>query len=83
MNQATIMARTQDIFRDIFDDESLTIGPQTCADDIEDWDSLNHINLVASIQREFGIRFKLGELEALQNVGEMIELIVQKLHPGV
>lgn len=67
------------IFRDIFDDDTLTINQSTNSDDIEEWDSLNHINLVVSIEKHFKIKFALGELETLQNVGEMLDLIQTKL----
>ena len=69
----------QPIFRDIFEDDDLIISRATSAETIEEWDSLAHINLVTSIEQEFGIRFALGELESLQNVGEMVDLIMQKL----
>jgi len=68
----------QNIFRDIFDDDDLNIENRTNAEDIEDWDSLNHINLVSAIEKEFGIRFALGELESLKDVGAMINLMVKK-----
>jgi len=69
----------QHIFRDIFDDDNLIIEDSTSAEDIEDWDSLNHINLVSAIEKEFGIRFALGELESLKDVGAMIDLMIEKL----
>jgi len=68
----------QDVFRDIFDEDDLIIHSETNADDIEDWDSLNHINLISAIEKELKIRFALGELEVLKNVGEMIDLILKK-----
>jgi len=79
MSREEILSKVQDIFRDIFDDESLVISDDTNADDIEDWDSLNHINLVSAIEKEFGIKFALGELTSLKNVGAMIDLMVEKL----
>jgi acyl carrier protein len=78
MNEQEIYTRLQPIFRDIFDDDSLVIGPETHAGDIEDWDSLAHVNLVTAIEKSFKLRFALGELEGLRNVGEMVGLIVQK-----
>ena len=74
-----LMESIQPIFRDIFEDDDLIISRATSAETIEEWDSLAHINLVTSIEQEFGIRFALGELESLQNVGEMVDLIMQKL----
>ena len=79
MTRAEILSGVQDIFRDIFDDDDLEIEDSTNADDIEDWDSLNHINLVSAIEKEFKIRFALGELMALKNVGDMLDLMVKKI----
>lgn len=79
MTSETIFERLNPIFRDIFDDPSLTIGPSTNGADIEDWDSLSNINLVSAIEKDFGIRFALGELQLLKNVGEMVELIREKV----
>ena len=75
---AKIIDKVQEIFRDIFDDDELTVTEETTADDIEEWDSLNHINLVNAIEKEYKIRFALGELQSMKNVGEMIHLISVK-----
>ena len=79
MNRDEIFAKVQDIFRDIFDEDDLVITDSTSSDEIEDWDSLNHINLVSAIEKEFKIRFALGELQTLKDVGAMIDLMVKKL----
>ncbi len=79
MTREKILSDVQDIFRDIFDDNDLTIEESTNSDEIEDWDSLNHINLVSAIEKEFNIRFALGELMELKDVGAMIDLMVEKL----
>ena len=68
-----------DIFRDVFDNADLLIDTGTNSDKIPDWDSLAHISLVTAIERHFKIRFALGELQSLQNVGEMIALIEKKM----
>ena len=73
-----ILKRVQEIFRDIFDEDELVLTAATTAADIEEWDSLNHINLVNAIEKEFKIRFALGELQLMKNVGEMIHLISVK-----
>ena len=69
----------QDIFRDIFDKEGMVIEKSTNSETIEDWDSLNHINLVSSIEKEFKIKFALRELNTLNNVGSIIDLVLEKL----
>lgn len=78
MTNDQVFARLLPIFRDIFDNESLVIGPSTSGADIEDWDSLSNINLVSAIEKDFRIRFALGELQELKNVGEMVALILRK-----
>ena len=75
MERDAILAEVQEIFRDNFDDDSLVIGPTTCADDIEDWDSLEQINLLTAIERRFGIKFKLEDVRGLQNVGDLLDLV--------
>jgi len=79
MTRKEVFNGVQDIFRDIFDEDDMVIEDKTSSDDIEDWDSLNHINLVSAIEKEFEIRFALGELMALKDVGAMIDLMIEKL----
>ena len=63
------------IFRDNFDDEELVLTRETCADDIEDWDSLEQINLLTAIEKKFGLKFGLADVRDLQNVGDLLDLI--------
>ena len=79
MDKNVILDRLQDIFREIFDDDTLVIDRETSAEHIDDWDSLNHINLIVAIEKEFQIKFKLGELQSLKDVGDTIDLILAKL----
>ncbi len=74
-----ILARLQPIFRDVLENPSLIITAASSGKNVDGWDSLAHINLVSAIEHEFRIRFALGELEKLQNVGEMVGLIQTKL----
>jgi len=76
-----ILATLQDIFRDILDQEDLILTPESNANNVDDWDSLAHINLVTAIEKHYKIKFALGELQELKNVGDMIELIKAKLAP--
>ena len=80
MNKENIFGSVQNIFREVFDEEDLIIGNETNSEDIEEWDSLNHINLVISIEKQFGIRFMTGELQLLKDVGEMIDLLDIKIN---
>jgi acyl carrier protein len=74
-----ILEQLQGIFHDVFDDDSLIIIRDTCADDIEDWDSLAQINLIVAIEKEFKAKFSLVELLTLSNVGDMVDLIMSKV----
>ena len=75
MTEQDILTAVQDIFRDNFDDDSLVITRETCADDIEDWDSLEQINLLTAIEKKFGLKFGLADVCDLQNVGDLLDLI--------
>ena len=79
MNREIIFHNVQDIFRDVFDEDTLNISDKSSSDDIEEWDSLNHINLVSAIEKEFNIKFSLTELISLKDVGAMIDLMILKL----
>lgn len=72
-------SKLQEIFRDIFDDEELEIFDEMNAEDLEDWDSLTHIQLIVEIEQEFGIKFTTEEVSESKNVGEFIELINSKI----
>ena len=74
-----ILDKLQPIFQDIFEDDELSITAESNADTVEDWDSLAHIVLIFTIEQEFEIKFALGELEAMKNVGDMVELMQTKL----
>ena len=76
MTRNEVFNGVQDIFRDIFDADDLVISSTTNSDEIEDWDSLNHINLVSAIEKEFKIKFALGELMMLKDVGAMVDLMM-------
>lgn len=74
-----ILAQLQPIFRDVLDDPALQITRESSAATVANWDSLAHINLVSAIEQDFRIRFSLSELAGLKNVGDMIDLMEQKL----
>jgi len=79
MTREEVFNGVQDIFRDIFDEDDMVIENTTSSDEVEDWDSLNHINLVSAIEKEFKIKFALGELMTLKDVGAMVDLMMEKL----
>ena len=75
MTEQAILEAVQEIFRDNFDDDTLEITRSTCADDIEDWDSLEQINLLTAMEKKFGLKFKLEDVRGLENVGDLLALI--------
>ena len=79
LNMSDILKKLQPIFQDIFEDDELLITAESNAATVEDWDSLAHITLIFAIEQEFEIKFALGELEAMKNVGDMVELMQTKL----
>ena len=75
MNEKQILQRLNKIFREVFDDDSIYVDRNTTADDIEDWDSLEHITLIGAVENEFRMRFKMHEVSTMKNVGEMVDII--------
>ena len=78
MNINEIIPRLNEVFRDVFDDTTIIVNEETTSDDIEDWDSLAHINLVAAVENEFCLRFKMREVSSMKNVGDMINIISER-----
>ena len=79
MNREIIFNRVQEIFRDVFDEDTLMISDKTSSNDIEDWDSLNHILLLSSIQDEFKITISLEEMQSQSNVESLVKIIISKI----
>ena len=74
-----VLATMTAIFRDVLDDDDVTLEAETTAADVDDWDSLTHIELVVAIEKKFGIKFTLAEVQGFKNVGEMADAIVKKV----
>ncbi len=74
-----LLSPVQEIFRDVFDQPTLSITRESSASTIDDWDSLTHINLVTAVEKKFKVKFALGELQDLKNVGDMLDLVDRKL----
>ena len=77
MTREEVYERLNNVFRDVFDDESITLTDETTANDIEDWDSFEHINLVVAVQDEFSFKIPMGKVVSMQNVGEMVDIIME------
>lgn len=80
MGKNEILKEVNDIFIDVLDDEAIVLTNETTANDVEDWDSLNHIQLVVAIEKQFKVRFTSQEIQSWRNVGEMLDCIISK-HP--
>lgn len=76
MTRVAIYEKLNEVFQDVFDDDSITVNAETTADDIEDWDSLEHINLVSAVEKEFGVKFTMAQVVGMKNVGEMVDVIL-------
>ncbi len=79
MTRGEIFEKLNRIFRDNFDDDEITLSDETSSDDIEDWDSLEQVNIVVAIQDEFKIKFNIAEVNAMENVGEIVDFILEKI----
>ena len=70
-----ILKKVNEIFVDILDDEDIAINAETTANDVDDWDSLTHIQLIVAVEKAFEVKFTSSEIQRWQNVGEMCEAI--------
>ena len=78
MEKSQILDEVQAIFREVLDNEEIVLANEITADDIEEWDSLTHIQLIVAIEKHFKIKFTSKEILSWQNVGEMIDCIAAK-----
>ncbi|TWJ01709.1 acyl carrier protein [Mucilaginibacter frigoritolerans] len=79
MEKDEILKKLNGIFINILDDEDIVLKNDTTAKDIDDWDSLNHMQLVYAIEKSFKINFSASEILNWKNVGDMIDSIHKKL----
>jgi len=75
MNREEILKKLNEVFRDVFDDDTLVITEQTGPDDVDDWDSLAQISLIAAMESEFGVRLDTKTALHLKTVGEIIDAV--------
>lgn len=78
MDSQTHYAQLTEVFHDVFDDDTIVVTPELTASDVDEWDSLRHIRLVAAIERRFGLNFSAAEIGRLKNVGHLVSLISEK-----
>jgi acyl carrier protein len=77
MTREEAFERLNSVFQEVFDDDTIEVNDATTADDIEDWDSFEHINLVVAIEEEFGFKIPMGKTVTMKNVGEMVDIILE------
>ncbi len=80
MTREEILKNIETTIREIFDDETLQISEDTKSDDVEGWDSLEHINIVGAIEKQFKIKFDISEIIKLTNIGAFVNVIDKKIN---
>ena len=77
-NREVLQQRLQEVFREVFDDETIVINDGTTAEDVYEWDSLNHVILIVATEKEFGLRLNAAEVGKLVNVGALLDILVAR-----
>lgn len=78
MERQEILKKLEEIFQDVFDDNSLELSEEMMSDDIEEWDSLHQINILVAAQDEFNIKLAISDTKHLENIGALVDLIIQR-----
>ncbi len=79
MERDDILAKVQEVFREELEVEDLVLTDETTADDVEEWDSLSHVQLVVALEKAFGIKFTSREILSWDNVGDLVDCIAGKM----
>lgn len=79
MDRLQILIKVQEIFREVLDDNSIELSEDTTSEEIAEWDSLNHIQIVVAIEKNFKISLPSTEMRSLRNIGEIINSIVKRI----
>lgn len=77
MTREEVYERLNNVFREILDDDSIELSDETVADDVDGWDSFEHINLIVGIEDEFDMKIPMGKVVTMKNVGEMVDIILE------
>ncbi len=78
MTREEVFERLTEVFRNVFDDDTIELSETTTSKDIEDWDSFEHINLIVAVEKEFSIKVPMGKVTTMKDVGEMVDIILQE-----
>ena len=79
MDEADIYAKLTTVFQDVFDDDSISVAPETSAKDVDGWDSLSHIRMILTVERAFKLKFSTAEIGRLEKVGDLVALIKARI----
>jgi len=79
MNGDQLLPEVQEIFRDVLDEPDLVLSRQSNAENVPEWDSLAHVNLITAIEKKYKVKFALGELQNLKHMGDLLDLLAAKL----
>lgn len=79
MERTEVFDKINEIFREVFEDEELTVTDATTANDVDGWDSLMHLSLINEIEVAFGVKFTMGEIQGSKNVGELVDALIKHL----
>lgn len=77
MSREEVYERLNKVFRDILDDETIELHDETVADDVDGWDSFEHINIVVGVEEEFNFKIPMRKVVTMKNVGEMVDIILE------
>ena len=77
MTREEVYERLNNVFREVLDDDTIVLRDETVADDVDGWDSFEHINLIVAVEEEFSFRVPMGKAVAMQNVGELVDIIIE------
>lgn len=78
MDRTAVIEELVPLMEDTFDEDEVEYSDDLTADDIEEWDSLSNIRFIVAVEKKFGVRFSVGEIEGFQNVGELVDAIIAK-----
>ena len=78
LTREEVFERLNKVFQDVFDDDTIEVHDETTADDIDEWDSFEHINLVVAVEDEFSFKIPMGKVVTMKNVGEMVDIILEE-----
>ncbi len=78
MHKDEVLKKLNEVFREVFDDDSIYLTEKSTVSEIQDWDSLEFVNIIVAVMSTFNIKFSIEELKSLENIGAMADLIIKR-----